>query len=74
MSGPRPPAEPGITPLKTGLKPQKRLFVIFAIVMAVWISGLLTMYFATVWPHRHSTDSIPHESDVNDHHPTTLNG
>ena len=74
MSGHRPPVKPGITPLKTGLKPQKRLFVVLAIVMAVWISALLAMYFTTVWPKRHSPDSIPRENDVDDHHPTTMNG
>ena len=74
MSGPRPPAQPGITPLQTGLKPQKRWFIILAIVMAVWIGALVTMYFTTVWPKRHSGDSIPREHDVDDHHPTTMNG
>ena len=74
MSGSRPPAQPGITPLQTGLKPQKRLFVILAIVMALWISALVTMYFTTVWPKRHSGDSVPRENDAGDHHPTTMNG
>ena len=72
MSGPRPPGQPGITPLKTGLQPQKRLFIVLAIVMVVWIGALLTMYFTTVWGH--SSKSGPRENDVDDHHPTTLNG
>jgi hypothetical protein len=56
------------------LRPQKRLFMILAIVMALWICALVTMYCTTVWPQRHSPTPLPRENDVDDHHPTTMNG
>jgi hypothetical protein len=58
----------------TGLRPQKRIFVVLCIVMALWISGLVTMYFTTVLPQRHSPTAAPHENDVDDHRPTTMRG
>ena len=35
------------------LKPRPRMLVILAIVFALWLAFLLTMYFTTVYPHRH---------------------
>jgi hypothetical protein len=48
--------------------------MILAIVMALWICALVTMYCTTVWPQRHSPTPLPRENDVDDHHPTTMNG
>jgi hypothetical protein len=61
-------------PHAPAMPPQKRSFVILCIIMALWIAGLVTMYFTTVWPQRHSPTPLPRENDVDDHHPTTLNG
>ena len=54
------------------LKPRKGLFIILCIVMALWIAGLVTMYFTTVWPRRHAPPT--REKDVEDHQPTTMIG
>ena len=35
------------------LKPRPRMLVVLAIVFALWLAFLLTMYFTTVYPHRH---------------------
>ena len=61
-----------IAPPLATLRPQKRLFIVMGIAMLLWIGALLTMYFTTVWPQRHSP--APHEIDVDDHHPTTMTG
>jgi hypothetical protein len=58
----------------TGLRPQKRLFIILSVVMGLWIAALVIMYFTTVYPQRHAPTPLPHEIDVDDHHPTTMNG
>jgi hypothetical protein len=58
----------------TGLMPRKRLFIILCIAMALWIAGLVTMYFTTVWPQRHAPTPLPRENDVNENRPTTMNG
>jgi hypothetical protein len=55
-----------------GLHPQKRLFIILCIVMVLWIAALLTMYFTTVFPQRHTPTPLPREHDVDDHAPTTM--
>jgi hypothetical protein len=60
-------------PRAIALRPRKRWFIILSIVMAVWIGALVTMYFTTVWPQRHSS-TPPREKDVDDHRPTTMNG
>jgi hypothetical protein len=62
-------ADPGHS---KGLRPQKRLFIVLSIVMALWIATLVIMYFTTVWPKRHATPS--RENDVEDHQPTTMVG
>jgi len=72
--GSTPGISPGITPRQTGLGPQKRLFIILCIAMAVWICALVTMYFTTVWPERHGGMPVQRENDVDDHQPTTLQG
>ncbi len=58
----------------TGLRPQKRLFIILSIIMAMWIAALVVMYFTTVYPQRHAPTPLPHENDVDDHQPTTMTG
>ena len=35
------------------LKPRPRMLVVLAIVFVLWLAFLLTMYFTTVYPHRH---------------------
>ena len=41
------------TPAADPLKPRPRMLVVLAIVFALWLAFLLTMYFTTVYPHRH---------------------
>jgi hypothetical protein len=72
MIGPRTPGEPGVTSRQTGLGPQKRLFIILCIAMAVWISALVTMYFTTVYPQRRTPTPVQRENDLNDHGATTM--
>ena len=63
-----------IGPSVTGLRPQKRLFVILCIVMALWIAALVIMFYTTVWPQLHQHTPLPRENDLNDHQATTMTG
>ena len=40
-------------PVPKPLKPRRSLFVVLMIVFALWVAGLLAMYFTTVYPDRH---------------------
>jgi hypothetical protein len=50
-------------PVKTGdereyiflppLTPRKKLFIITAVVLGVWVAALIVMYVTTVYPERH---------------------
>ena len=35
------------------LKPRPRMLIGLSIVFVLWVAFLLTMYFTTVYPHRH---------------------
>ena len=41
------------TPTPNPLKPRPRLLLILSILFLLWVAFLLTMYFTTVYPHRH---------------------
>ena len=54
MKPDKPPAE--YKPLATAptpLKPRPKLLLVLSIVFVLWVAFLLTMYFTTVYPHRH---------------------
>lgn len=44
-------------PAPRPLKPRRQLFVILLIVFAIWLAGLLTLYFAKVYPMRHPSSA-----------------
>jgi hypothetical protein len=58
----------------TGLRPQKRLFIVLCMVMAAWIAAMVIMFFTTVAPQLHQRNALPRENDLNDHQPTTMVG
>ena len=37
--------------------PRRKLMVVLAMVYALWLAALLVMYFTTVYPARHPTES-----------------
>jgi hypothetical protein len=45
-------------------KPQRTLFVVLMIVFALWVAGLLAMYFTTVHGNRHRTLPNDEQLDV----------
>ena len=47
-------AERDTVEYKPPLKPHPRLFAALCIVFAAWVAVLLTLYFKTVYPLRHS--------------------
>ena len=63
MSEKRVAGAPPIDPGEIKLRPQKRLFIILSIIMALWIVALVTMYFTTVWPQRHAPAPLPRENE-----------
>ena len=42
------------TEFKPPLKPHRGLFIGLLLIFAVWVGVLLYLFFATVWPLRHS--------------------
>ena len=49
------PAAPPPRPITytTALKPQRKALIILSILFALWVAVLLTLYFTTIYPHRH---------------------
>jgi hypothetical protein len=45
-------------------RPRRTLFVVLMIVFALWVAGLLSMYFTTVNRHRHQTPPSDEQLDV----------
>ena len=58
-SGPTSPrrarSKPRSIPSPQPLKPRPRLLVVLSIIFALWVAGLLAMYFKTVYPYRHDS-------------------
>ncbi len=46
------------------LKPRPMLFRVLAVVVALWIALLLTIYFTIVLPARHSAPQPPFANDI----------
>jgi len=57
-----------------GLKPQRPLFILLSVVMALWMCALVTMYLTTVWPQRHTPAPLQRENELNGSRSTTMNG
>ena len=45
------------------LKPRPRLLLVLSIIFALWVAGLLAMYFKTVYPYRHDSTRNAPETD-----------
>jgi hypothetical protein len=45
------------------LKPHPRLLLVISLIFAIWVAGLLMMYYKTVYPFRHDTSRNAPEVD-----------
>ncbi len=48
------------------LQPRRTALVILLVSMAVWVGGLLTLYFKTIYPNRAAHDLRPAEASQSD--------
>jgi hypothetical protein len=60
------PAHPDVAPITFAppLRPRPKLLMILGVVLGLWITFLLVLYFRTVYPHRNDVGSWPASKPV----------